>query len=55
MYGGGKCLFRVLVGKPWKTLRRRWENNIKTELQEVGWGDMDWVDWLRIGIGGGHL
>jgi hypothetical protein len=24
--------------------RRRWEDNIKMDLQEVGWGDMDWID-----------
>ena len=23
--------------------RRRWEENIKLDLQEVGWGGMDWV------------
>jgi hypothetical protein len=23
---------------------RRWENNIKIYLQEVGWGGMDWID-----------
>jgi hypothetical protein len=23
---------------------RRLENNIKMDLQEVGWGDMDWID-----------
>ena len=22
----------------------RWEDNIKTDLQEVGWGSMDWID-----------
>ena len=24
--------------------RRRWEDNIKIDLQEVGWGGMDWID-----------
>jgi hypothetical protein len=39
-----------LVGKPGgkRSLgrsRRRWEDNIKMDLQEVGWGkDMDWID-----------
>ena len=28
---------------PFGRLRRRWENNIKMDLQEVGWG-MDWID-----------
>ena len=27
-------------GKP----TRRWEGNIKMNLQEVGWRDMDWID-----------
>jgi hypothetical protein len=35
--------YRVLVGRPegWRPLgrpRRRWEDNIKIDLQEVGWG-----------------
>jgi len=40
------------LGRP----RRRWEDNIKMELQEVGEGVVrtGW-SWLRIGIGGGHL
>ena len=24
--------------------RRRWEDNIKTDIQEVGYVDMDWID-----------
>jgi len=39
----------VLVGKPEgkKSLvrsRRRWKDNMKMHLQEVGYGDMDWID-----------
>jgi hypothetical protein len=30
----------MLLGRP----RRRWEDNIKMHLQEVGCGDMDWTD-----------
>jgi len=26
-----------------KRTKRRWEDNIKTDLQEVGWGDIDWI------------
>jgi len=42
-------VYRVLVGKPegkrWLGRpRRRWEDNIKMDLQEVGCGDMDWID-----------
>ena len=28
------------LGRP----RRRWEDNIKTDLQEVGFGGMDWIE-----------
>jgi len=28
------------LGRP----RRRWEDNIKMDLQEVGCGDMDWIE-----------
>jgi hypothetical protein len=46
--GKGRGVWRVLVGKPeGKRLlgrpRRRWENNIRTELQEVGCGCVDWI------------
>jgi hypothetical protein len=40
---------RVLVGKlegkrPLGRPKRRWEENIKMDLQEVGCGDMDWIE-----------
>jgi hypothetical protein len=39
----------ILVGKPEgiRTLvrpRRRWKNNIKMDLQEVGCGGLDWIE-----------
>jgi hypothetical protein len=42
----GVC--RVLVGKPGGKRplgrpRRRWEDNIEMDLQEVGIGGMDWI------------
>jgi hypothetical protein len=42
-------VYRVLVGKPeGKRLlgrpSRRWEDNIKIDLQEVGFGGMDWIE-----------
>ena len=42
-YGGGERVHRVLVGKPegkrpLGRLRRRWQHNIKMDLQEVGGG-----------------
>jgi len=41
--GEGRVVHRVLVGKPEERRpsgrpRRRWEDNIKTDLQEVGGG-----------------
>jgi hypothetical protein len=46
--GKGRDAYRVLVGKtegdrPLGRIRRRWEDNIKMNLQAVGW-DMDWID-----------
>ena len=42
-------IYRVLVGKPEgkRSLgrpKRRWEDNIKMDLQEVGRGSMDWIE-----------
>jgi hypothetical protein len=42
-------MYRVLVGKPEGKRRlgrpkRRWEDNIKMDLQEVGCGGMDWIE-----------
>jgi len=47
--GERKGIYRVLVGKPeGKRLlgrpRRRWENNIKMDLREVGCGGKDWIE-----------
>jgi hypothetical protein len=52
--------YRVLVGKPEGKRplggpRRRWEDNMKVDLQEVGCEGMDGLIWLRTGIGGGQL
>ena len=38
------------LGRP----RRRWEDNIKMDLGEVGGVETGW-SWLRIGTDGGHL
>ena len=47
-YGWGVGVYRVLVGKPEgkRTLgrpRRRWVDNVRMDLQEVGCGYMDWI------------
>ena len=42
--GEERGVYRVLVGKrPLGRPRRRWVDNIKTHLQEVGCGYMDWI------------
>jgi hypothetical protein len=47
--GERRSVYRSLVGKPGgkRTLgrpRRRWEDNIKMDIQEVGCGVMDWIE-----------
>jgi hypothetical protein len=42
--GETKNACRILVGKPEGRPRRKWVNNIKMGLREIGWGDMDWID-----------
>jgi hypothetical protein len=53
-------VYMVLVGKPKGKRklgrpRRRWEDNIKMDLQEIGWGARTGVFWHTIGTGGGYL
>jgi hypothetical protein len=36
----GKPEGKRLLGRP----RRRWVDNIRMDLGEVGWSDMDWID-----------
>jgi hypothetical protein len=38
--------------RPLRRPRRRWEDNIKIDLEEVGWGAWTGLIWLRIGTGG---
>jgi hypothetical protein len=40
--------YKLLVGKsegkrPLGRPRRRWVDNIRMDLEEVGWGDADWI------------
>jgi len=47
--GKGRGVFRVLVGKPEGKRplgrpRRRWEDNIKMDIQEVGCESLDWIE-----------
>jgi hypothetical protein len=48
MNGKKKNAYRILVIKPEGKRpigrpRRRWVNNIKMDLREIGWDDMDWI------------
>jgi hypothetical protein len=33
--------------RPLERPRRRWEDNIKMDLREVGWGSMDWINLAK--------
>jgi hypothetical protein len=46
--GQKRNAYRLLVGKPEGKRplgrpRRRWVDNIRMDLVEVGWGDVDWI------------
>jgi hypothetical protein len=46
--GDKRNAHRLLVGKPegkrpLERPRRRWVDNIRMDLGEVGWGDVDWI------------
>jgi len=32
------------LGRP----KRRWEDNVKMDLQEVGWWDKDWIELVHV-------
>ena len=51
--GGRRGVYRVLVGelegkRPLGRPRRRWEDNIKMDLQEVGCRSVDWIDLAQV-------
>jgi hypothetical protein len=37
---GGEARWKETTGRP----RRRWMDNIKMDLREIGWDGMDWID-----------
>jgi hypothetical protein len=44
--------YNILVGRPEGRRplgrpRRRWENNIKMDLREIGFEDADWIHWAQ--------
>jgi hypothetical protein len=43
--GVKKNAYRILVGKrPVGRRKRRWVDNIKIDLREIGWDGMEWID-----------
>jgi hypothetical protein len=58
--GEKRGAYRASVGKPdgrrpLGRPRRRWEDNIKMDMREVGWEVWTESIWLRIGTGGEFL
>jgi hypothetical protein len=50
--GEGRDAYRILVGRPEGRIplgrpRPRWEDNVKMDLQEVGWEGVDWIDMAQ--------
>jgi hypothetical protein len=48
---GGKARRKRPLVRP----RRRWEDGIRMDIREIGWGVWNGFIWLRIGIVGGLL
>jgi hypothetical protein len=50
--GEKRNAYRILMGnpvgkRPLGRPRRRWVDNIKMELGEIGWNGMDWIDLIQ--------
>jgi hypothetical protein len=50
--GEVRGVYNILVGrpegkKPLGRPRGRWEDNIKINLREIGFGDVDWIHWAQ--------
>jgi hypothetical protein len=46
--GEERNVYKVLVGKPEGNRplgrpRRRWEDGIRVDLREIGWGSVEWI------------
>jgi hypothetical protein len=47
--GANRNAYKIFMGKPEDNRplgrhRCRWEDNIKMDFREIGWGGMDWTD-----------
>ena len=56
----GRITFKIITGKPTGKRplgrpRRRWKDNIRMDLEEIGMSAENWVVRLRIGIIGEPL
>jgi hypothetical protein len=50
--GAVRGAYNILVGRPEGRRplgrpRRRWEDNIRMDLREIGFGDVDWILWAQ--------
>jgi hypothetical protein len=50
--GEGRGVYRVLVGRPERKRplgrpRRRWEDNIKMDLREIGIDEANWIQLVQ--------
>jgi hypothetical protein len=46
--GEGRKVYKVLMGKPKRKrplerLRHRWEDGIRMDFREIGWGSVEWI------------
>jgi hypothetical protein len=58
--GKGRDVFRVLIGRPEGKRplgrpRRRWEDNIKLDLREIGIDGANWIRLTQDRVNGGLL
>jgi hypothetical protein len=40
----GYCVRKSEGKRPLRRPRRRWVDNVKMDLRETGWVDMDWIE-----------
>jgi hypothetical protein len=50
--GEARGVYNILVGRPEGRRplgrpRRRWEDNIRIDRREIGFGDVDWIHWAQ--------
>jgi hypothetical protein len=51
-HGGVRGAYNILVGRhegrrPLERPSRRWEENIKMDFREIGFGNVDWIHWAQ--------